>query len=56
MLFTTFLFALAVATALVLGGMLLTRKSDAEETKVPAALAFVAVAATALTALGITLA
>ena len=56
MLFTTFLFALAVVTALVLGGMLLSRKKDVEETRVSPALAFVAVAAVALTALGIALA
>lgn len=55
MLFTTFLFVLAVTTALVLGGMLLTRKRDAEKTRISAALAFVAVAAVALTALGIAL-
>ena len=56
MLFTTFLFALAVVTALVLGGMLLTRKPDAEHTRLSPAFAFVAVAAVALTALGIMLA
>lgn len=56
MLFTTFLFVLAVATALVLGGMLLSRKPDAEKTRVSAAFALVAMAAIALTALGIALA
>ena len=56
MLFTTFLFVLAIVTALVLGGMLLSRKPDAERTRVSAAFAFVAVAAVALTALGIALA
>lgn len=56
MMFTTFLFVLAVATALVLGAMLLKGKRDAEETRVSPALAMVALAALALTALGIALA
>jgi hypothetical protein len=56
MLFTTFLFALAIVTALVLGAMLLLRKKDNHETRFSPALAFVAVAAVALTALGIALA
>lgn len=55
MLFTTFLFALAVVTALVLGGMLLSRKRDVEQTRVSAGFLFVTVAALALLALAWTL-
>lgn len=55
MLFTTFLFATAIATAAVLGAMLLSRKRDAEDTRVSPALAFVATVAIALTALGFVL-
>ena len=53
MLFTTFLLVTALATACVLGAMLMSRKPDAEATRVSPALALVAVAAAALTALGI---
>lgn len=56
MLFTTFLLVTAIATACVLGIMLLSRKPDAEATRVSPALALVAAAAVALTALGIALA
>lgn len=56
MLFTTFLLVTALATVAVLGAMLLSRKPDAEETRVSPALALVAAAAVALTALGIALA
>jgi hypothetical protein len=52
MLFTTFLFATAVATAAVLGSMLLGGKKDAERTHVSPAFLVVAAAAAALTALG----
>ena len=55
MLFTTFLLVTAVATALVLGAMLLRRRPDLAPLRIPYGPAAVLALAAALTAFGIAL-